>query len=169
MQFLLPHSFIFGHLIVMAKVMKNVPRDAYGQEAPLLLAKAYPEVARNGLVYMDLWPIASPMLAVFHPDMMAQFTQEMSLPKHELLRGELRPLTSCVDLLNLEGAEWKKWRAIFNPGFSAKNLMSMMPEVLEEIDVFRSALFEAAESGEAVQMVPLATKVTVDIVGRVVL
>lgn len=153
----------------MAKLVMQYPPDMYGQEAPLLLAKAHPEIAKHGLVYMDVWPMASPMLVVFHPDIMAQFTQETSLPKAPLLRRELMPLTGCIDLLNLEGAEWKRWRNIFNPGFSAKNLLSLIPEFLEEIQVFHDILTRAAKSGQTVQMDPLTTKVTTDIVGRAVM
>jgi len=168
-QKFLPHSFLLGHLPVVARLMAKYPLDTSGQYVPLLLAKEYPEICNCGLVYVDTWPIAPPMLAVFHPDMMSQFTQETSLPKHDMLRKEFMPFTQCKDLLNLEGQEWKAWRSIFNPGFSSKNLLSFVPAMLEEVHVFRAWLKIVAKSGEVVKLEEQAMKVTIDVIGRAVL
>jgi cytochrome P450 len=149
--------------------MAKYPLDTNGQVVPLLLAKEYPEICSCGLVYVDTWPIAPPMLAVFHPELMAQFTQETSMPKHELMKKEFMPFTQCKDLVNLEGQEWKRWRGIFNPGFSAKNLLSFVPAILEEVQVFKDWLNTVAKSEEVVKLEEQAMKVTIDIIGRAVL
>jgi hypothetical protein len=39
-----------------------------------------------------MWPIFPAMMAVFDPDMIAQFTQDKSLHKHPLLQDEFTPL-----------------------------------------------------------------------------
>lgn len=117
--------------------MAQYPFDTNGQYVPLLLAKEYPDVCDCGLVYVDTWPIGPPILAVFHPEMMAQFTQETSMPKHELLLRQFMPFSNGMDLVSSEGQDWKRWRSIFNPGFSAKNLISFVPAILEEAQVFK--------------------------------
>lgn len=109
------------------------------------------------------------MLVVFHPDIMAQFTQETSLPKHDLMRREFLPFTQCNDLVNQEGVVWKTWRSIFNPGFSAKNLLSFVPEMVEEILIFRGWLKSVAASGNVIKLEDQAMKVTIDIINRAVL
>ncbi|KAI0171957.1 cytochrome P450 [Hypoxylon sp. FL1284] len=93
---------------------------------------------------------------------MAQFTQEHSLPKYWAMRDvEFKSFT--------RGQEWKTARSMFNPGFSAKNLLSLVPDMMEEVLVFRERLREAASSGDVVKLEDLTTGVTVDIIGRAVL
>jgi cytochrome P450 len=121
------------------------------------------------VVYLDVWPISPPMLAVFHPDIMSQYTVEHSQPKHEHLHHELQPLTKCLDLVSSEGQLWKTWRSIFNPGFSAKNLIGLVPDMVEEVEVFRDWLKTAAMSGKMITLAQKAEKLTVDIIGRTVL
>jgi len=166
---MLPHSFLFGHLVIVGKLMAKQPRHASGQLVPLLLSREYPDLFSSGLAYIDMWPMAPPMLAVYHPDIMAQFTQETSLSKHDMMRREFQPFTQCNDLVNQEGQVWKTWRSIFNPGFSAKNLLSLVPEMVEEILIFRDWLKAVALSGEVTKLENQATKVTIDVIGRAVL
>jgi cytochrome P450 len=166
---MLPHSFFWGHLLVVGKLMARYPRDLSGQQMPYLLTKEYPELTACGLIYLDTWPISGPMLAVFHPDMMAQFTQETSLPKHKMLRREFGPLTQCHDLLTMEGQEWKMWRSIFNPGFSVRNLTTLLPVFLEEVQVLKDGLVKAAKSGEVVELESYLQKGTIDVICRAAL
>jgi cytochrome P450 len=149
--------------------MMKQPIHTSGLFTPLLLLRDNPELFDCGVAYMDVWPISPPMLAVFHPDMMAQFTQDTSLPKHEMMRTEFTPFTGCNDLVNQEGQAWKMWRSIFNPGFSAKNLLTFVPEMVEEILVFKNWLKSVAASGEVVKLEAQAAKLTLDIIGRAVL
>ena len=152
----------------MGKVMAKYPPSLNGGYLPFIMAKEYPELEVPGLMYLDLWPISPPMLMVFNPDMMASVTQEPSLPKHTLLLEEFKPLTQLKDILTMSGAEWKRWRSIFNPAFSYKNILTLVPAFLEEIDVFLNSLKEAAESGEVIKIEQKATLCTIDIIGRAV-
>jgi cytochrome P450 len=166
---LLPHSFLLGHLPLVAKIMMKYTPDLHGQMAPYMLALEYPEVAKHGVLYMDVWPVSEPMLAVFHPDMMAQFTQDTSRPKHSLLFWEFYPFTQCKDLVTSEGPAWKRWRSILNPGFSAKNILALVPEMLEEVEVFVRWLEDAAKSDKVIELEPQAMKMTIDVIARAVL
>lgn len=144
------------------------PPKAHSHWLPLLLMEEYPELASKGLVYLDIWPITQRLLAVWHPDLIGQVT-EGNFPKSELMRMEMGPVTGAKDLLTLEGQEWKKARAIFNPGFSAKNLLSLVPEFVAEIEIFREKLKDAAESGKVVKLESLTVMLAVDVIGRAVL
>lgn len=146
-----------------------MPSNGHGQMVPLVVALEYPEVMKAGAVYIDVWPIQEPMLAVLHSDMIAQFTQEQSQQKHPRMRSTFLPMTGATDLVTTEGQEWKTDRSIFNPGFSAKNLLSLIPAFVEEALVFKKLLLEIADSGEVVKLEHLTTKLTVDIIGRAVL
>ena len=167
---MLPHSFILGHLGTIAKIAMQYPREMHGQSVPLAILKRHPEYLERGAIYMDVWPVGYPMLAVFDPDMMAQFTQDQSQLKHPGLRAEMGPFTGAKDLVSTEGQEWKMWRSIFNPGFSAKNLQSLVPHFLEEALVFRDTLRKFATSGEVIpKLEEHTTAATVDMIGRAVL
>lgn len=167
----MPHSFLFGHLIVITKlaIKLKTPPALHGQVMPLLLSREYPEIMDAGALYMDVWPMSPPLLAVFRPDMMAQFTQDQSQPKHDNMKQEMKPFTGAADLATLEGQEWKTARSIFNPGFSLKNLLSLVPAFVEEVLVFRERLGKVADNGETVKMETYTTDLTVDIICRAVL
>ncbi|KAK8084405.1 cytochrome P450 monooxygenase aflN [Apiospora hydei] len=169
--FFMPHSFLFGHLSVITKlaIKLKTPPTLHGQMMPLLLAREYPEVMEAGAVYMDIWPVSPPLFAVFRPDMMAQFTQDQSQPKHPSVVREMMPFTGAMDLASSDGQEWKVGRSMFNPGFSVKNLLSLVPAFVEEVMVFRKRLGELADKKETVKMENYTTDLTVDIIGRAVL
>lgn len=118
---------------------------------------------------MDAWPFGGTMLQVFDPDMMAQFTQDKSHPKAPFIFSELGPLTGNRDLVTMEGQEWKTWRSVFNPGFSAKNLTALLPDFLEEIQVLKERLIAAAKSGEVIKMEKTVQLATVDVICRAAL
>ncbi|CAJ2513011.1 Uu.00g011300.m01.CDS01 [Anthostomella pinea] len=169
---IMPHSFLFGHLWTTAKIAikHKIPRDGNGHWMFHFIKLEYPEIAAPGVLYMDVWPIGYPMIAVYHPEIMAQFTQEHSLPKWWAQgQREFKHFTGGEDLVHLEGQEWKAARAMFNPGFSAKNLLSLIPNFMEEALVFRERLREAAVSGAVVKLENYTTDVTVDVVARAVL
>lgn len=148
----------------------KIPRDAHGQWIFHHIRREYPEIASQGVLYLDVWPIGYPMIAVYHPEMMAQFTQEHSLPKYWAQgQAEFKPFTNGEDLVNLEGAEWKMARSMFNPGFSARNLLSLVPDMIEEVLVLQERFRRAVTLGEVVKLEDYTTNVTVDIIGRVVL
>ncbi|KAK1466637.1 hypothetical protein CCUS01_07247 [Colletotrichum cuscutae] len=158
----LPHSFIFGHLLLVGKLMAKQPPGLNGQVLPLLLLREYPDLCKKGLVYVDTWPIGPPMIAVFHPKVADQFTQERSLPKHSMMKEEFHPLTGCDDLVNMEGQTWKTWRAVLNPGFSARNILSLVPAMVEEALLLKKSFEPLADSGATVALENGVMKATVD-------
>lgn len=146
-----------------------MPEHASSMYVPLLLARQYPDMFKDGVIYLDNWPFAPPMCAVFHPDMMAQFTQDESRPKHPMMHREFHPFTGLQDLVTMEGQTWKMWRSIFNPGFSSRNLLSFVPEIIEEINVFKEWLRETAKRGDAPRFEEPTMKLAIDVIGRVAL
>lgn len=167
---IIPHSYLWGHLIEIGKLVAENPQGISGLYVPFLLAQKFPEAGKYGVLYMDSWPFAPPMLAVWHPEMQAQFMQDkMSRPKHEMMIREFYPFTQQKDLLTQEGAEWKMWRAIFNPGFSMKNILSFVPKIVEEIRDFKTWLKSVEESGQPATFEVPTMKLTIDIIGRVAL
>ncbi|KAJ4300128.1 hypothetical protein N0V88_002797 [Collariella sp. IMI 366227] len=134
-----------------------------------LILQEHPHLEKDGFVLLDAWPIGPAMLYVFDPEMSSQFTQVRALSKADIVGSQLYPLTEAKDIATLDGAEWKFWRTVFNPGFSAKNLTTMVPGFLEEIKVFVDTLRQAAKSGEVLRIETAATNLALDVIGRTIL
>jgi cytochrome P450 len=133
------------------------------------IMKEYPELEQAGAFYTDSWPVWEPILIVIDPDMMAQFTQETSLPKGPHFHRGFYPFTENRDLVSSEGQQWKKWRARFNPAFSTKNLTALIPAMLEEVLVFRDWMKRAAEKAEVFLLEDHIMNMTIDVMGRAIL
>ncbi|KAJ4394400.1 hypothetical protein N0V93_003617 [Gnomoniopsis smithogilvyi] len=166
---MLPHSFLFGHLIPVGKALAPFPRDFSKLSVPIALHKAYPEMCAHGVIYFDTWPFGGATFCIFHPDIACQFTQDNSLPKAAEISRELQPFTDLHDLISMEGMEWKFWRSVFNPSFSAKNLTALLPAFLEEIQVLKERFIQAAHSGEILNMEKTVSTATVDVICRAAL
>jgi cytochrome P450 len=155
-------------MIAMGKIASQHPRDMSPIIMAIFVAEAYPHIAAAGCYYLDVWPIVQPQICVMDPNMVAQYTQEVSLPKAKFIAPEWRPLTNNHDLLTTEGTYWKRWRSAFNPGFSAKNITALLPAFIEEISTLKEIMVQVAKSGETVQFENLARNGTIDIICRAV-
>jgi cytochrome P450 len=129
----------------------------------------YPEVARAGLFYVDVWPLLPPTLAIVDPELLAQFTQGKAMPRARLLKNIFYDFTQNLDLFTSDGGEWRSWRTRLSPGFSSRNLAAFVPAMLEEVQVFRSLLLGAAENAQVVHLEERCVYATVDIMGRVIM
>jgi cytochrome P450 len=163
---MLSHSWIFGHLIPLGKMMAKYPRDTYGHMLAQIAKEEYPALAAEGLIYFDVWPVTAPQVFVFHPEMMTQFTQVDSQPKVPALPAFTHALTEGRDLVSLDGPLWKRWRSIFNPGFAAQNVLRFVPAMVEEAEVFKAHLRAAARKGDVISLIEATTLVTIDVIGR---
>lgn len=172
----LPHSWLFGHLGVVAAFRRAHPADAsmLALHAWLLAEQRrfFPDAAAlPAVVHLDLWPaLGAPLMLVTHPAAVAQFTQATSLPKAPYVRDALRLLTGARDIASAEGPLWRKWRARFNPGFGPRNIAALLPEMLEEAGVFAQALERLAGPGgrwgPVFQFEEKTTNLTLDIIVR---
>ncbi|KAL8954579.1 MAG: hypothetical protein Q9183_007036, partial [Haloplaca sp. 2 TL-2023] len=162
-----PHHPLFGHLLVVAKIMSKLPSNVHAHVLPHRILKAYPSL--GPIFYVDTWPFGPPMLVVTSADGANQCTVAHSLPKFPALRQYMQPMTGGPDLTTMEGREWKIWRAIFNPGFSSGHLMTLVPEMLKDINVFCRILEQRAAAGEMFSLDPVAVNLNLDIIGRVAL
>lgn len=175
---MISHSWFFGHIPFMLQWLREQPPDTNPFFMSLYLLNSYQRFfpGRNSpppIIYLDLWPLSNPLMIAMEPDMSAQFTETLSLPKHPIVAEALAPLTQSQDLTSSNGNEWKTWRRRFNPGFSMRNLLALLPEILEEVIVFSQNMSKrVGEDGQWGQMFPLetaATDLTFDVIGRAVL
>lgn len=147
--------------------MANLPPDVNGQYMPIAIRRRYPNV--GNIFYFDNWPFVAPILVAASPSTAKQFTQEHSLPKFPPLQNFFRPIAGKYDLVTMEGPLWKKWRGVFNPGFGAAYIATLVPEIIAEALVFCDILKGQAASGAIFQLKPLTDNFTVDVIGKLVL
>ena len=163
-----PHHPIFGHLLVANTALSNLPRDAHAHYLPSQIRLKYPSL--GPVYYLDMWPFAPPFLVATSPTVISQFTQsESHLPNHPGIRKYLYPITGGGDLASMEGEEWKRWRKIYNPGFSAGHIQTLVPTIVEEVGIFVDILKEHARKGDMFSLDEAAINATMDVIGRVAL
>ena len=162
-----PHHPIFGHLLVLARVMSKLPKDAHPHYLADQLRQAYPDM--GPIFYLDAWPFITLTLVVASPATLAQITTEHVLPKFPAIKDFLYPLANGKDIVGMDGKEWKFWRSIFNPGFSASHLMTLVPEIVRETTIFCSLLGNHARRQDMFQMKGLTDNLAMDVIGKIVL
>lgn len=121
-------------------------------------------------IYLDWWPLGPRLLFLSDPETISQFiTTGQSLPKSSLETNYLDRFLGKSNMVSLEGGEWKRLRSAFNPGFSASHLITLVPYIVDASMAFYDVLNRKAKSGELFPMEEYATRMTIDIIGKVVL
>ncbi|KAF2839180.1 cytochrome P450 [Patellaria atrata CBS 101060] len=161
-----PHHPIWGHILVFADVQETLPPRIHPHILPHFIQQKYD---LPPLFYLDFWPFGPNLCIIMSPTLINQAVVAPSLPKHEQVPLYVNPLAGKKALISLEGKEWKKWRGIFNPGFSISNMMSLVPSIVDESLVFVSVLESLADSGELFRLDERVTRLTIDVICRVVL
>ncbi|KAK8880043.1 VerA protein [Apiospora arundinis] len=173
---MLPHSWLLGHLPIVAQLKKDLPPDIsfilfHGWLASNV-KKYFPDLTEvPPVVYLDMWPfLKDPVVVVFDATASADFMSSRTLQKHPITKDFLRPLTEGLDILSSHGELWKKWRSAFNPGFSPRNIISLIPELLYEMQVFSENMEKRAGKDGAwspvFQLQSDTTKLTLDVIFR---
>ncbi|KAF1957230.1 sterigmatocystin biosynthesis P450 monooxygenase StcS [Byssothecium circinans] len=164
------HSFLFGHLIYLKSVLDRLPKDAHYEYAFATIARE--EFSENGAFYLDLWPMSGLFLAVVSPQIATQITQgnpPLTNDRPKLLRRFMKPFTGGLTIFDLDEAEWKPWRTVFNKGFHSDRLMSLVPGMVEETMVYVESLKALADKAEMCFLDPITLRYTIDVIGKTVL
>ncbi|KFY99948.1 hypothetical protein V498_00399 [Pseudogymnoascus sp. VKM F-4517 (FW-2822)] len=115
--------------------------------------------------------IGIPIITVIEPELCSQLTQETPQPRHFQIGWALTPVTDGIDLLSMNMADHKVWRSRLNPGFSSRNVIQNMPEVLEEVSTFAQKLKDTADAdsqewGNMFTLYDRAIALTFDVISR---
>lgn len=119
--------------------------------------------------FLDTWPAFPPMMVIQDPAVAQQVTVQHSLPKHESVKSILETLSGRENLVAMEGMEWKKWRSVFNPGFSAAHLMTLVPGIVDDALIFANILDQHASKGDVFRLDDALMNLTIDVIGKVVM
>ena len=146
--------------------MASLPKDCHPH---IMMHELRAKYKLPAVFFVDTWPFGYPICAIVDPDVAYQVTVQNSLPKHAGVEEAIWPLAGRKNIVSMEGAEHKRWRNIFSPGFSNGHLMTLVDGIVDDAVVFANTLGNHADMQDIFSLEEEATRVTVDIIGRVVL
>lgn len=147
-----------------------MPRDVHYQLGFATIARE--QFYETGAFYMDLWPMSGLLFAVVSPKIGMEITQQnprLTSERPKLLRQFLKPITGGSTLIDMEEKEWKPWRGIFNKAFHSDRVMSLVPDIVQEVLVYAQTLRGLAETGELCFLDPITLRFTIDVIGKTIL
>jgi cytochrome P450 len=162
-----PWDFAAGHLKTLPALLEKLPKGSQQSDAFTLLSSEFENT--DGCFYIDLWPFTSPLLIITSPELAVQACQEYDLPKPDMLHAFFAPLVGGPNMFLMNGAEWKRSRALFNPGFSAKVMLECMPQIIDGASVYVALLREHAKKGDTFSLDKLTCDYMMDVIGVVTL
>ena len=162
-----PYNPIFGHLLIINKIMSKFSKDVHTQYLPDILRRVMPDL--GPIYYLAIWPFGPQMIIVTSTRCLYQITQEYSLPKYYALKSFLEPIADGLDIVTMEGDLWKTWRGIFNPGFNTSHLMNLTSSLVEETERFCEILQELSRGRKLFKVKDLTDNLTMDVIRRVIL
>ncbi|KAL2867518.1 cytochrome P450 [Aspergillus lucknowensis] len=153
-----------GHFGALKQTISGMPPNATLHSIMLKLSQHFP----SGMFYINMWPFSGTWLIVARPSAASQI-QSLNLTKPEILRRPLETITGGPSLISMHGETWKRWRALFNPGFNPTYLTGLAPLIADEVAVFCEKLRERARNGGMFLLEPLTLRLTVDTICSVTL
>lgn len=109
------------------------------------------------------------MLAVCDPEICQQVALDHNIKKHPGIAHFLRHLTGPDDMVSADGEVWKRWRTMFNPGFATQHLMTLVPGIVTDAEIFVSKLDAHADAQDVFKLEEVTTRLTIDVIGKVAL
>jgi cytochrome P450 len=158
-------SWIFGHLLVLDQKLKTLPSDV---NVFMAMEDMIDDYADTGYFLMDLWPMFVPIIMTFSPDIAAQVSTKYDLPKPKDQQESFQPIIGGPSLITMNDAQWKIWRSLFNTGFSATHMLSLVPSLVDSVEVFCEQLHKHV-GGDMFYLDDLAMQLTMDIITKTTL
>jgi cytochrome P450 len=155
-----------GHLLVLKDNLDRLPADAnpyYAMQDLVLKQHSDTEI-----FLMDYWPIHEPILMISSPEIATQVSNKYTLQKPHNAIKSFAPIVGGDSLITMNGDDWKTWRALFNPGFSASHMLDLVPTIVDSVDVFCQLLRERADGG-VFSLSVLTMRLTMEIITKVTL
>ncbi|KAF2831191.1 cytochrome P450 [Ophiobolus disseminans] len=156
------HHPIFGHFIAFKVSIQALPRNAVMHVVVRQIASSFP----NGVFYLNLWPFNAPIMVVTNPYVASQ-VEGAFLDKPATIGDNLEVINGGPSLMTMHGNTWKKWRALFNPGFAAGYMIGLAPAIADEVAVFCKLLQNRAQQDELFTLEEHTLRLTFDVIARV--
>lgn len=158
-------SWWFGHIRVLDEKLKGLPPDVNVYMAMSDLVKDH---ADTEVFLMDLWPMFEPTLMISGPELATQASIKYDLPKPHGLEEAFRPIIGGLSLITMNNEQWRMWRSLLNPAFSASHMLSLVPTIVDAVDIFCDLLVKQAGRG-IFSLDDMATRLTMDVITKTTL
>jgi len=126
----------------------------------------------GGVFYLDMWPLSPLFQAIISPTAATSATQtnrKLATKKPDLLPKLFKPLAGGRNLLEMPETEWKKWRILFNKGFSADNFLELIPGIIKQSQTYVDILRDHAEKKDVFALDHTTIRLTMDLIGKTIL
>ncbi|KAI8964798.1 cytochrome P450 [Daldinia sp. FL1419] len=160
-----PHSFLWGHLKIMAELVGQLPPNNHPQIYYTAIAHKY---NLKGIWYLDLWPIADPQVVLTEPELMDAVQVTRVYNQHRMGQEMVSDLIGENVIATVNGPVWKKLHNAMAPAFLPSHVKTLTGLMADETMIFRDTLRKFASSCQPFSMEHVLSKLTFDIVGRVV-
>lgn len=145
-----PHSFLFGHLRLLAKVQKQLPPNP---PISVVINQIQAQYQLPDLFYLDLWPFAQSFLVTGDLAVANRFLDDYIRHPIGLKRG-LQPLAGGNrGLVSSDSSEWHNTRTMIRSVFSVTNVQRFVPDMAQYSMELREALLHQAETGRPFRMI----------------
>lgn len=150
-------------------MLDRLPRNAHYQYALGDVAREH--FSKEGVYYIDLWPVSGLFLTVVSPNVANQIhaNPEISMERPSLLPRFFKPICGGPSMFDLREKDWKPWRAIFSRGFSADHVLSLVPGMVDETVVYCETLRSCAVEKAMFYLDLTTLRFTVDVIGKTIL
>jgi cytochrome P450 len=158
-------SWWFGHLRLLDKQLQKLPADANVYMAMHDMVQYHADAE---VFLMDLWPMFEPLLMISGPEVAHQASIKYDLPKPSDQEKSFQPIIGGPSLITMNNEPWKIWRSLLNPGFSGSHMLSLVPSIVDAIDIF-CELLEAKVDNGIFLLDDMATRLAMDVITRTTL
>ena len=158
-------SWWFGHLRVLDKKLQRLPSDA---NVYMAMEDMVEDHAANEVFLMDLWPIFTPVLMISGPDLAIQASVKHDLPKPQDQQESFQPIIGGPSLITMNEQQWKVWRSLFSPGFSASHMLELVPKIVDSVEVFCEHL-HGHVGKDVLKLDDMTTRLAMDVITKATL
>ena len=150
-------------------MIDKLPRNAHYQSAFGDIAREH--FSKEGLFYLDLWPVSGLFLVNVSPHVAAQIhtNPHMSMQRPSLLPRFFKPICGGPNMFDLPENKWKPWRAIFSKAFSGDHVLSLVPGMVDETAVYCDTLRALALKKAMFYLDSITLRFTIDAIGTTIL
>jgi hypothetical protein len=158
-------SWLFGHSLVLLRYTKRFPPLA---NVAIAMQELSREFTDTEMFLVDIWPSYPTSIIIFNPEAANLVTQKYNLPKPPMAGDSVEPIVGGPSILSMNTAQWKTWRSLLNPGFSATSLLHHIPYIVDCVQVFCDKLDSNVGHG-VISLDDFATRLTFDVIMKVAL
>lgn len=158
-------SWWTGHLLVFQRHLNRFPPDAN----PLIAMRDLVLDHNDTEIFLfDFWPVADQLLMISGPEASMQVSNKLNLPKPQSQHKSMLPVVGGPSLISMNNEDWKFWRGLLNPGFSATSMMDRVPTIVDYVEVFCDDLRKKVDTG-VFSLSHLTMGLTMDVITKTTL